>query len=273
MLLITGATGTVGKEIVKKCIEKEFPFQIATRSREIEGVYFDFEDPGSYKTALKGIEKLFLMRPPHITNSKKYIEPVIYEAKRAGVRHIVFLSLLGAEKNPVVPHSKIEKIIKHSSIPYTFLRPSFFMQNLFTQHGEELKQEHKIIVPAGKGKTSFIDVRDIAAAAVKVFFEEGHINKGYSLTGSEALSYYEVADILTEQLGVPIQYTNPTVHEFKKKMSEKGIEKEFITVMTAIYLTARFGLAKKVTNDLENLLGKKPITFKEFAKDYQEELI
>lgn len=131
------------------------------------------------------------------------------------------------EKNPIVPHHKIEKIIKESGIPYTFLRPSFFMQNLISQHGEELRKEKIIFVPAGKGKPSFIDVRDIATVAAKILTEDGHENKGYSLTGCEALDYYEVADIISKELGETITYVNPSIPKFKRKMLAKGIQSEF----------------------------------------------
>lgn len=185
----------------------------------------------------------------------------------------MFLSLLGVEKNPIVPHHKIEKIIKKSGIPYTFLRPSFFMQNLISQHGEELRKEKEIYVPAGKGKTSFIDVRDIGTVTARILTENGHENKGYSLTGTEALDYYEVAEILSEELGETIKYVNPSVLQFRDKMLTKGIQKELVTVMIGIYFTAKIGLAKKITPDLQILLGKRPITFKEFAHDYKYELV
>lgn len=194
-------------------------------------------------------------------------------AKGVGVEHVVFLSLLGVEKNPIVPHFKIEKLIRNSGIPYTFLRPSFFMQNLLTQHGEELRNDKEIFVPAGKGRTSFIDVRDIGVVGAKVLIEDGHENKGYSLTGPEALNYFEVAKILSEELGEEIIYSNPTVREFRKKMLAKGIQNEFVTVMIGIYFTAKIGLAKKVTSDLEMLLRRKAMTMKDFAHDFRNQLV
>lgn len=141
MILVTGATGHVGKEVVKTLMQRNADFQVATRRRESKGVYFDFETPSSIKPALRGITKLFFLRLPHLADAKKYFQPVIDAAKEVGIKHIVFLSLLGVEKNAIVPHAKIEKIIKDSGIPYTFLRPSFFMQNLLSQHGDELRNK------------------------------------------------------------------------------------------------------------------------------------
>ncbi|NPC92292.1 SDR family oxidoreductase [Bacillus sp. WMMC1349] len=273
MILLTGSTGTVGREIVKQLSDLDVPFKTTSRSKKGNGVYFDFEDNDSYLPALNGIEKLFLIRPPHISNIKMYLDPVIDSAKLAGVTQIVFLSLLGVEKNPLVPHYKAERSIKKSGIPYTFLRPSFFMQNLVQQHGEELRKDRQIFVPAGNGRTSFIDVRDIASVAVKTLTEPGHKNQAYSLTGSEVLTYYEVADMLTAELDITFTYANPSAKTFRKRMLEKGVPKEFITIMIGIYLTAKLGLAKKITSDLENILQRQPITVKQFIHDYRDEFI
>ncbi|PFE11795.1 SDR family oxidoreductase [Bacillus cereus] len=273
MILVTGATGHVGKEVVKALMQKNIDFQVATRRKESKGVYFDFEDPSSIKPALRGITKLFLLRPPHLADAKKYFQPVIDAAEEVGIKHIVFLSLLGVKKNPIVPHAKIEKIIKDSGIPYTFLRPSFFMQTLLSQHGDELRNEKIIEVPAGNGKISFIDVRDIGEVAAKVLMEDGHEFKAYALTGSEALTYYEVAEIILKETNEHIIYTNPSIFTFRKRMIQKGLKNNFIMVMIGIYTTARLDLAKNITLDLEQLLERKPITLKQFAHDYREQLI
>ncbi|MBJ7949086.1 MULTISPECIES: SDR family oxidoreductase [Bacillus] len=273
MILVTGATGHVGKEVVKTLMQKNVDFQVATRRKESKGVYFDFETPSSIKPALSGITKLFLLRPPHLADAKKYFQPVIDTAKEVGINHIVFLSLLGVEKNPIVPHSKIEKIIKDSGVPYTFLRPSFFMQNLLSQHGDELRNEKIIEVPAGNGKTSFIDVRDIGEVTAKVLIEDGHKFKAYDLTGSEALTYYEVAETISKETKESIIYTNPSIFKFRKRMMQKGLKNDFIMVMIGIYTTARLGLAKKVTLDLEQLLQRKPTNLKQFVHDYRDQII
>lgn len=273
MILVTGATGNVGKEVVKCLIKRNATFKVTTRSRETEGVYFDFENPLSVKAALKGVTKVFLIRPPHLADAKKYFQPVVDAAKEIGIKHIVFLSLLGVEKNPIVPHAKIEAMIKASGIPYTFLRPSFFMQNLLSQHGDELRNEKIIEVPAGKGETSFIDVRDIGEVAAKILTEEGHEFKAYSLTGNEALTYYEVAAIISKIINKDITYTNPSIFKFRKRMIQKGLNSDFIWVMIGIYTTAKLGLAKKVTSDLSNLLDRSPITMETFVYDYKELLI
>ncbi|WP_256941562.1 NmrA family NAD(P)-binding protein [Bacillus thuringiensis] len=231
------------------------------------GVYLNFEDPSSVQPALKGVKKLFLLRPPHLTDAKKYFQPVIDAAKRENVQHIVFLSLLGVEKNPIVPQAKIERIIKESGIPYTFLRPSFFMQNLLSQHGDELRKDKIIEVLAGRGKTSFIDVRDIGEVAAKVLTEDRHRFKAYALTGSEALTYYEFAEIISKETNEHIIYTNPSIFTFRKRMIQKGLKNDFIMVMIGFYTTARLGLAKKITLDLEHIAIKLRLCKVNFRRD------
>lgn len=277
-ILVTGFSGNTGNEVAKRLLTLGQPIKAAVRNiekaakqfgSEYEFVKFDFESPETYPEAFRDVNKIFLIRPPQMSDAKQ-LKPVLNYAKEAGVSHLVFLSLLGVEKNIFVPHHKIEKFIKESGIPYTFLRASFFMQNLNTVYRESILKNNEIYLPAGKGKTSFIDVRDIAEVAVRSFIEEGHQNKAYSLTGSEALDYYEVADIFTEVLGRKITYPNPTSRCYTKKMQGLGLEEDFIKVMSKIYLTVRLGFAAKVTTDTERILKRPPIKLREYIRDYKD---
>ena len=274
-ILVTGSTGNVGTELIA-CLKKVdadvkatvFSKKSATRlDKNIEKVIFDFEKTETFNKALVGVKKVFLMRPPQMGDPKK-LYPFIDAVKKAGVEQMVFLSLLGVQHNPLAPHGYIEKYIIKSGIPYTLLRPSFFMQNLSTTHCKDIRECNEIIIPAGKGKTSFVDIRDIAAVAAKVLTEPGYDNKAYDLTGSEALSYYQVSEILSKVTGKDITYTNPSLKAFGKRMSAtEGVDKDFVTVMKGIYLVAKLGLAGKVTKETEQILGRRPITFEQFAID------
>ncbi|WP_285769067.1 SDR family oxidoreductase [Peribacillus sp. SI8-4] len=272
MILITGSTGNVGREIVRNLQAEGIPFETASHRKDHGDRYLNFEDASSFSGALQGIDSVFLMRPPHLADVNKYFRPFIEEAVKQRVQHIVFLSVLGADKNKIVPHAKIEKVLLDSKIPYTFLRPSFFMQNLLTEHGEELRKKHDIYVPAGKGKTSFIDVRDIGIAAMKTLIQEEHRGKSYDLTGSEALSYREVADIFSRITGESFTYSNPSILEFWNTYRKKGMSRDKIVVMVGIYTTAKIGFAKRVTSDLQDILGHAPITFEQFVRDNRDSL-
>lgn len=277
-ILVTGALGNVGAEVVKLLRQSGQPVRAAgTRpaaiaqqfGSQVEATWLDFEKPESFGAALTGVERMFLMRPPAISNVRRSIFPVIDAAKQAGVRQIVFLSLIGVEKNRIVPHYKIEQHILKSGLEYTFLRPSFFMQNLSTTHRDEIKDQNEIFVPAGRGKTSFIDARDIAAVAALTLTEAGHANRIYELTGDQALDYGQVAALLTAVLGRPITYRQPGLLQFLRRQLAKGTPLAFATVMAGIYTTARLGLAARLTGDLRRLLGRAPISFRQYAEDYQ----
>lgn len=278
-ILITGAPGNVGSEVVKGLIGL-VPFRVGAYNTESartafgdsagsEYVHFDFLDPSTYAPTFAGIEKMFLVRPPALANVKRDIAPALQAAKQAGVRHIVFLSIQGVEQNRMVPHYKIEKLILELGFVYTFLRASFFMQNLSTTHLIEIRDHDVISVPVGKARTSFIDVRDIAAVAVRALTEEGHENKIYTLTGGEALDYYQVSKTMAAELGRPIRYTNPSVIGFIRDQIAAGRALGFTLVMTGLYIITRFGNAKEVTPDVHRILGREPITLRQFVRDYQ----
>ncbi|MFN6565475.1 MAG: SDR family oxidoreductase [Nostoc sp. ChiSLP01] len=277
-ILVTGATGNVGREVLRLLLSHDCNVCAAVRNpnsakdilgSNIECVRFDFSNPDTFANAFVRVNKLFLVRPPALANIRKEIAPALDAAKLAGVEHIVFLSILGAESNPFVPHSQIENYIQQLGIKATFLRCSFFMQNLNTAHREDIKTRGELLLPAGNGKTSFIDIRDIAAVAVSTLIEDGHQGKAYTLTGSEALTYYEVADIFTSVLGKPIRY-NPSLLKFIRQMRSSGFAIDFILVMVAIYTTARLGLASKITPDTEQLLNRSPLTIQQYIEDYRQ---
>ncbi|MDA3935470.1 MAG: SDR family oxidoreductase [Actinomycetota bacterium] len=276
-VLVTGATGTVGSEVVRELLDRKQRVRAtATNAKSAsrtptgaQAVRFDFEDPSTFDHALHDVDRVFLVRPPHMSSAEAF-EPFIGAMERAGVRQVVFLSLLGAQSNPIVPHHAVEKALMRSTIGWTMLRPSFFMQNLTTTHLPDIRDRGKIIVPAGRGRTSFIDARDIAAAAAVVLTEPGHLDTGYALTGSEALGYAECASTLSEVTGRPIVYTRPSGREFARHMKSRDFPTEFITVMRGIYLVVKLGRAASVTNELQTLIGREPISFRRFARDNAE---
>lgn len=274
-ILVTGATGNVGQEVIKglqqrgqRIVAAVFDERDAARLPQgMETARFDFQTPSTFAPALQGIEKLFFMRPPQIADVERTLHPAIDAAQAAGVKQVVFLSLMGV--NPRVPHYKVEQKILASGIPYTFLRPSFYMQNLDTFYRDDIRLRDEIFVPAGAARTSFIDVRDIGAVGAQVLTEAGHENKAYTLTGSEALDYYEVADIFSRVQGRPITYRRPTPAQYAARQKALGVPGEFIDVMRMLYWTVRLGIGKRVTPELGELLGRAPVTMKQYAVDYK----
>lgn len=173
---------------------------------------------------------------------------------------MVFLSLIGIEQTKYVPHYKVETYLKEINMQTTFLRCSFFMQNLNTTHRREIKERNEIFVPVGKAKTAFIDACDMGTVAVVTLLEEGHAGRNYDLTGSERLDYWEAANILSDVLGRKITYRNPNPLHFLLETIRRGTPFMFALVMLGLYTSTRFGMAEPITNGVERLTRHKPIT-------------
>jgi uncharacterized protein YbjT (DUF2867 family) len=273
-ILVTGATGNVGLAVVKHLTERKQQVIAAVIDIDkepkklppnIEYRMFDFLNPELYKNSLEDVDRVFLMRPPQLGNPKD-LEPFVRELKDRNIKLLVFLSLLGVEKNPFPPHGKIEKQIVDIGLPYSFLRPSFFMQNLTGLHLEDIVKHNEIIVPVGRSRTSFIDADDIGkAAAVCLADPEKYKNTKHTLTGPEALNYYKVAEIFSRVLGRKVSFKNPSFFRYRGYMKERGFEKDYINVTTLLYLMTRVGTANLVNDDFYKLTGEKPTTFEEFV--------
>lgn len=279
-ILVTGALGNVGTEVIKRLQAEGREIRAADIDVEkikvrfgssVESVHFDFAQPQSYEQTFSGVEKMFLMRPPHIADVKRHMFPALDTAKRTGVKHVVFLSLIGMEKAKFIPHYKVEDHLKALDFQTTFLRCSFFMQNLSTTHRREIKERNEIFVPVGNARTSFIDVRDIGAIAATALTEPGHENNNYDLTGSEALDYWQAAKILSDTLGREITYRNPNPLLYFIKTVRSGAPLAYTLVTMVLYTSTRFGMAAVVTEDVERLLHRKPISLQQFVQDHKDD--
>lgn len=274
VVLVTGATGTVGSEVIRGLLARDVKVRATVRARADEarlpagaqGVLFDFEDQATFSAALAGVDRVFLMRPPYMADADAFL-PFLNAMREAEVRQVAFLSLMGADKNPVVPHRAIEKRLRVSGLDWTMIRPSFFMQNLSTTHLADIREHSEIFVPAGKGATSLIDARDVGEACAIVLAQEGHLGAAYTITGPEALTYESAAYIMSNVLGRTIAYSHPSGRVFAARFADRGYPKEFITVMRGIYMVARIGMAGGLTGDLKLLLGRTGRTFREFVED------
>lgn len=276
-VMVTGALGNVGGYVAKYLIENNQEVVVAdinlTALEEkfngkAKSVLFDFTDSKTFENALKDVDRVFIMRPPHLgkpDDLKTFIESL---KDKGNIKLVSFLSLIGIEHNPIPPHYKIEKYIEKAGLPFCHIRPSFFMQNISGIHAFEIKHFDRIVVPVKAALTSFIDAEDIGEIVAKVLSNTiEHKNKAYSITGPEALNYYEVSKILSEELGRNITYTNPKPSMAKRYWIDiRGLDKTYATVMGMLYMMTRMGTAKNVTNTFEEVMGKKPQTFKQFVR-------
>jgi uncharacterized protein YbjT (DUF2867 family) len=273
-ILITGATGNVGVETIKYLDFLSSGFDIIAGVRDINEqnnllvtkfVEFDFTNTSTFKPALTDIDILFLLRPPQISDVNKYFKPLIDMAISSGIKHIVFLSVQGVEKSKVIPHHKIEKLIVDSKIPYTFLRPAYFMQNFIGSLNNDLVNKNLIYLPAGNAKFTIVDVSDVGAVAAKILLNtESHLNKIYELTNGEKLNFSEMALKLSIGLGRNISYKSPNLISFFFTKKKEKIPTMLILVMIMLHYLPRFQNEPSVTNWIEKITGNKPVSFKEF---------
>jgi uncharacterized protein YbjT (DUF2867 family) len=282
-VLITGATGNVGTEVIKSLQNIDHQLDIYTGVRNlttddnkldnIKFAQFDFTDSTTYDNALDGCSILFLLRPPQISEVEKYFKPIIDTCKDKGVKHIVFLSVQGVEKSKIIPHHKIEKLIVDSKIPYTFLRPAYFMQNFTTTLYNDLVNKKRIFLPAGNAKFTLVDVRDIGSVSATILTNiSEHINKSYELTCNEKLTFSEMAKILSDILGTDIQYISPNLLSFFLTKRKEKTPTMFILVMIMLHYFPRFQKEPETTNWVEKLINRKPITFEQFIDDNKKAL-
>ena len=276
-ILVTGATGNVGRQVVRLLLDAGEPVRAAARSKSavvaafgdaVEAVALDFTDPGTWDAAYHGVRAMFLLRPPHLARPKTQMVPSLEHARAVGVEHMVLLSLQGAERNPVVPHAALERWLRRSGLSWTFVRASFFMQNLTTVHVTDIRDRNEIVVPARDGATAFVDAHDVAAVAAAALLDPaGHRNRAWTPTGPQALTYTEVAAALSDVLGRRITYTRPGVLTYARHArAVLDMPRGMVLVTTAIYTAARLGRADGLSNDVSMVLGRPPISFEEFAR-------
>jgi len=282
-ILITGATGTVGSEVVKQLSAKgeNIIVKAAARSatdntfenlNRVQVVQLDYDKPDSLAVALKGVDKLFLLTPFQ-SNMVDLTSNLVSEAKKAKVKYIAKQSVMGADAEPgITPgrlHRQAEKIIEESGIPFTFLRPNFFMQNFVNYYSNLIRSQGAFYTPAGDAKVSFVDVRDIAAVAVKSLINDNQ-QKGsaYNITGGEALSYGQAAEILSKAVGKKINYVNVTDQDARKGMKDMSMDEWTIKSMIELFEITRAGYVSEISPIVEQVTGNKPITFSQFANDY-----
>lgn len=278
-LLVVGASGNVGRHVARFLVEAGQVVRAAGRDparlaevSELEGaepVRFDFADAATWGPALEGVDRVFLMRPPDVTDTTGVVQPVIERMRDAGVRHVTFLSLLGV--NPAMPHWRIERDLRASELTTTFLRAGFFAQNLDTAFRDGIRDHDRIRLPAGRGRTSFVDVRDIAAvAALSLREPERHRYRAYDLTGPRAVGYGEVASVLSAELGRAIVYEDISPLRYWREVRATGAAAQYAVVVSVIQLTTRLGLASKVTGEVQRLLGRPPIPLEQYIRDYRD---
>jgi uncharacterized protein YbjT (DUF2867 family) len=281
-ILVMGATGNVGSQVVKQLADTGANVRAAVRSpRKAESLKservslteFDTDKPETIEAAFQGVDKVFLLTPL-VPNMVELSANLVEAAKKAGVKHIIKSSGMGAEVEPGITltrwHREAEKAIEASGIAFTFVRPNGFMQNYANFNGATIKTQNAFYLPVGDGKVSYIDTRDIAAVAVAALTQDGHEGKAYEVTGLEAISNQEIAEIISQVVGRKINYVDVPEDAARSEMKQSGMPDVLIDMTMELYELYKAGYASEVTPTVEQVTAKKPISFVQFANDYAE---
>ena len=276
MILVTGGTGTVGSEVVKQLAATGEKFRLLARDPKkafqganVELIKGDLSDEAALSKALTGADKLFLLTNS-APGSTELQSKVIDAAKKAGVKHVVRLSVSGADpKSPVVLaqwHAAADAHLKASGLKWTILQPVAFMQN-FLASAATVKKDGALYGAAGEGKMADIDARDIAAAAVKALTTPGHEGKTYVLTGKEPLSYGDIAARIGKFTGKPVKYVNLPGAQFKGALLGAGLPDWLAQDYVSMHTYQGTGAAAAVDPTLGKLIGNVR-TFDDFLSAY-----
>ena len=276
MILVTGATGNVGSKVVEQLSSAGAPVRAfvhdpekAANVREtgVEIAEGDFQRPETLDAALEGVDRLFLLMGT-AENQVELENDVIAAAVRAGVRHVVKLSIYGAEIGSPVPfrdwHGRIEARLEGSGLAYTHLRPTFFMQNAAYM----LAPDGVFYIPAGDGRIGWVDVRDVAAVAVRALTEDGHEGNAYDITGPESLSLAEAAERISAATGRNIRYLDVPSEAARQGMLSSGMPEWQVDVSLALLAAIREGALDAVTGTVATVGRVEPRSFEDYAREF-----
>lgn len=277
-ILVTGA-GVTGGEVLRQLAASNLPARALVRNLDraepfgkigVELVQGDFSQTESWKRALDGVVKVFaitLQEPDAEDCNAKFLD----SAKTSGVEQIVQLS--GTSVSPSSPAAfhrqmgRCDEAVKASDLGYTILQPNVFFQNMLHMAGL-IREQGRFRSAVGDARISMIDVRDIAEVAVKVLTGDGHLGKLYVLTGPETLTYFDVARLLSEAVGKPIEYEVLDEDAAIKAMIGLGMPEPIARNRVEIHLSFSSGAFTPVTQHAQDLLGRSPRPFAEFARDH-----
>ena len=279
MILITGATGTVGSEVVKRLSAQGIQVRAMTRDLQkaeanrlphIQFIHGDFDNSDSLRRACMGVERAFLL-----SNSTERAEQqqiaFVKVAQESGVRHIVKLSQLHANVNSpgrfLRYHAAVEAAIQATDLTFTFLRPNLYMQGL-RNFAQSIKEKSAFFAAAGDARISAVDVRDLADVAVAALTAPRHKNKIDSLTGPEALTFGEMADGLSEAVGRTIAFVDVPPEAMHGALDGLGFPAWQADGLVEEFEMYRRGEAAGIESGVTEALGRSPRPFAEFARDY-----
>jgi len=278
MILVTGSTGLIGSEALRRLSQAGVPARALTRdlkkTQKMPGVTWvagDLGKPETLRAAFEGAKTLFLLTH-YFEDMVELQHNAIAAARAAGVTHVVKVSAFAASDHSKAPigrwHYQVEKELQESGLAWTMLRPHHFMQNLLAQ-AEYVIKEGVIYSASGDGKIPYVDGRDVAAVAVATLTTPGHFGKKYVLTGSEAMSYRQAAEIIGAVIGKPVRFVDESPDEARARRVREGVPPAVIESILAIAAYQRAGgKTVTITSTIADLTGRPPRTVAEFVREH-----
>jgi len=280
VILITGATGNNGQELIRQLTAMGHRVRALVRKpaeaakldgANVEAVPGDFDLPETLESALEGVEKAFLLTPVaerFVQWQKDFIEA----AQSAKIKHLVKFSGMGAHARSVSEllklHAETDEILRSSGVPFTILQPNSFHQNMLSS-ANTIKAQSVFYWPLKDASQSTVDVRDISAVAAKVFTSSGHEGKTYVITGPEALTFQQAAEKLSSVLGRKIQYVDVPISAAADGMRNSGMPDWNVHAVSDLLAYFATGAAATVTDTVPRLLGRPATSFEQFVKDHR----
>lgn len=266
MILVTGATGNVGRQLVRHLAgHADVQVRMGVHHLEkvagltggnIEAVYFDFYDEASIEAALRGVDHVYLLTPP-VADGAEMARRALDVMKRRAIEHVVRQSVLNANREPTIAltrdHRAVECEIEASGIPWTFLRPNSFMENLYG-FAESVRNEGTFYAPLAQGRVSYIAAQDIGAVAAEALTTPGHTGKAYDLTGPEAYSGEDIARALGEATGHTVRYV--PISDDQMRQAFAGMPPERVESYVELWQSYRAGAAAVVSDVVPRLTGR-----------------
>jgi uncharacterized protein YbjT (DUF2867 family) len=284
MILITGATGNNGREVIRqltaagqrvRALVRDPAKTAGLKGPSVELAMGDFDSPETLDSALRGVEKAFLLTPV----AERFVEwqlTFIEAAQRAKLKHLVKFSGMGADPSSGAKllrlHAQTDKVLRDSGVPFTILQPNSFHQNILTS-ATTIKTQDKFYLPLKNGAQSTVDIRDISAVAVQALTSSGHEGQTYVITGPEALTFQQAAEKLSAVLGRKIQYVDVPLSAAADGMRQSGMPEWDVAEVCDLLGYFATGAAANVADTVPRLLGRQAISFVQFVKDYRAEFL
>jgi uncharacterized protein YbjT (DUF2867 family) len=263
-ILITGGNGKTGRRIAARLTQLNIPIRIGSRNGDPA---FDWYDESTWKKALENIHAVYISFQPDLAvpDSAKIMTSFMTASLKAGVTKLVLLSGRGEPEAETA-----EQIIINSGIGYTVLRASWFNQNFSENYLLDPIRAGEVQMPTGNVPEPFIDAEDIADAAVEAFTNKSHANKLYEITGPELLTFKNAVEIISGEIGRPVQFTDLTIAEYVQQLRQYQLPQDYIDLITYLYSEVMDGRNSSVTSDLEKVLGRKPRDFRTYVRESKE---